>query len=342
LESYYYQEVAMRLYQRLRLHEREEMARMKQDKRSNGEIAKHLGRDVSTIGREFRRQGSHPAGYVPELAQTRADRRACGRKRRQAFRSDERRAHMLAKLEEGWSPEQIAGRLKQERSSLYLCTESIYQWIYSKEGRAGRWCHYLHRRRKQRLPRYGRKPRRGGIIGATPVHARPETANARCEFGHWETDLVVFIKAAATPTITTMVERKSRFALLRHNADKFTSTVITGIRDTLTNLPPHARKSATFDRGSEFAAHRYLHTSLAMQTYFCDPHSPWQKGANENFNGRLRRFLPKGIVPSGLSQIMLDNIQNHMNNTPRKVIGFLTPAEAFHNMANQNIAQGLH
>lgn len=330
----------MGMYQRLHLHERGEIYHMKQDGLSNRKIAERLGRDVSTIGRELRRHGSRPAGYAPGLAQDRADTRACGHKSASGFRSDARRLHILEKLQAGWSPEQIAGRLKQEQSSLYLCTESIYQWIYSKEGRAGRWCHYLHRRHKQRLPRYSRKSKRDRILSVTSVHARSEAANSRHEFGHWENDLVILAKTAAN--VTTMVERKSRFALLRHNADKFSNTVITGIRNAMTDLPPQARKSATFDRGSEFAAHRYLNTSLAMQTYFCDPHAPWQKGANENFNGRLRRFLPKRIIPTGLSQILLDNIQNQMNNTPRKVIGFLTPAELFHNLANQPDQKGLH
>jgi IS30 family transposase len=341
LESYYYQEVAMTSYQRLRLHERQEIIRMKRKKYSNSEIAHRLGRDVSTIGRELRRHGAWPSGYRSKRAQWQADALAQGHRSTAAFRTAARRAHVLAKLQEGWSPEQIAGRLKQEKSPLYLCTESIYQWIYSDEGRAGRWCHYLHRRRRQRLPRYHRKPKRGGIIGAIAVHQRPQAANTRQEFGHWENDLVIFTASAAA-NVATMVERKSRFALLRHNPDKLSGTVIRGIRAALTDLPPHARKSATFDRGTEFAGHRYLTASLDMQTYFCDPHSPWQKGANENFNGRLRRFLPKGSLPLNLSQSLLDQLQHQMNNTPRKILDFLTPAEAFLNLANQSIAQGLH
>jgi len=130
-----------------------------------------------------------------------------------------------------------------------------------------------------------------------------------------------------------LVERQSRFVCLRYNADRTTNAVMPAIIKGLGALPPLSRLSITFDRGTENASHHKLNTSIAMQTFFCDPHSPWQKGANENFNGRLRRFLPKGKIPRELSQESLDRLAAKMNNTPRKCLGYETPNEVFQQLA---------
>jgi IS30 family transposase len=148
-----------------------------------------------------------------------------------------------------------------------------------------------------------------------------------------EGDLVVFgsLKGA---NVTTLVERKSRFAQLVYNRSKYTDEVIGGIAKTMSGLPNKRAKTITFDRGTEFASFR----KLGVTTYFCNPHSPWQKGGDENYNGRLRKYLPKKFDHRNLSQDLLDNIEDKMNNQPRKCLGFRSPAEVFHNRKLQYVA----
>ena len=145
--------------------------------------------------------------------------------------------------------------------------------------------------------------------------------------------LVVF-GSLRSANVSTIVERKSRFVQLIYNQNKYTKTVIGGIRSALHELPSRYVKTITFDRGTEFASYK----DLRIDTYFCNPHSPWQKGGNENFNGRLRKYLPKKFDPRKLSQNLLDNIQEKMNNQPRKCLGFKTPNEVFHKRKFQYVA----
>ena len=190
----------------------------------------------------------------------------------------------------------------------------------------------LPRRQKKRKPRRTHKPKLGGIVGAVSIHHRPQHINDRTSCGHWEGDGVIF-QCMHRPNVTTLLERVSRLVCLRSNADRTTAVVMPAIIKGLSGLPPMARLSITFDRGTENASHRTLHTAMAMQTFFCDPHSPWQKGANENFNGRLRRCRPKGKIPRELSQESLDQLALKMNNTPRQCRGYPTPAEGFQQLA---------
>ncbi len=317
----------MRKYHRLCIKEREEIYRLKQESWSNKKIAKYLGREVSTVGRELKRCKNDELGYLPDRAQIDANAAFGKRRNSESFRSNTRRAYMVSGLKAGWSPEQISGRLKHHSSPIYFCHESIYRWIYSEEGKAANWYRHLTRKHKKRRIKYGRKPGSPGIPDATSIALRPEIINSREEFGHWEGDLVIFTKT--TPNVTTMVERKSRYTLLGFNANKESRTVMYNLKSKLRRMPKCARKSVTFDRGAEFTAHRLLNCSLNMHTFFCNPYSPWEKGGNENFNGRLRRFLPKRKVPEDLSQAKLDQIQKRMNTTPRKCLGYKTPAESF-------------
>lgn len=316
----------MRKYHRLCIEEREEIYRLKRELWSNKKIARYLGREVSTIGRELKRNANDNIGYLPDSAQSNADKKASIRRSSKSFRTQARRTHIIGRLKYGWSPEQISGRLKYKKSPIYLCHESIYRWIYSEEGKAANWYQYLRRKHKRRWPKYGRRAR-PGISDTTPISLRPEIINSREEFGHWEGDLLIFTKTS--PNITTMVERKSRYVLLSYNENKVTGKVMYNLKSKLKRMPPCARRSITFDRGAEFASHKQLNYSLNMGTYFCNPYSPWEKGSNENFNGRLRRFFPKKVIPTDLSQTKLNEIQKIMNDTPRKCLGYKTPTEAF-------------
>lgn len=322
----------MENYQRLCLAEREEIYRLLKSGSSKSAIAKLIGRSDRAILNELKRCADDTLGYLPDRAQAHADAMASKRRGSPDFLKQAQLEHLHERLKFGCSPEQIAGRLKLENSPLYLCHESIYRIIFSPQGCAIGLPKLLPRKQKKRKSRTGRKPCSGGIVGATSIHERPESINNRKVFGHWEGDGVMF-RRVYQPNVTTLVERVSRFACLRYNRNHTTGIVVPEIVQGLQKLPPHARMSITFDRGTEFASHQLICDTLCMQTYFCDPHSPWQKGGNENFNGRLRRYLPKGKIPPNLCQEKLDQIVEKMNNTPRKCLGYKTPAEVFQQLA---------
>jgi IS30 family transposase len=319
-------------YARLCLKEREEIYRLLRDGQSKKDIARALDRSDRTILEELKRCSGDALGYLPDRAQAHADAQASQRRESPDSLKQAQIVHLHEQLKLDYSPEQIAGRLKRAKSPLYLCHESIYRMVYGEDGCARGLPTLLPRRQKKRKPRRAHKPKVGGIIGAVSIHQRPQHINDRTSFGHWEGDGVTF-QCMHRPNVTTLLERVSRFVCLRYNADRTTHAVMPAIIKGLGELPPLARLSITFDRGTENASHRTLGTSIAMHTFFCDPHSPWQKGANENFNGRLRRFLPKGKIPHKLSQESLDRLALKMNNTPRKCLGYQTPAEVFYQLA---------
>jgi len=288
-------------------------------------IAAVLEREPSTISREVKRCYGFKGGYRPELAQDEAAVRQ--RRNPRAFRNRPRRLYVIYKLRCGWSPEQIAGRLKRDASPLYACHETIYRWIYSQDGRERNLPPLLPRHKQLRGRRYARKPRRG-IPHATPIAARPHDVLTRQTFGHWEGDLL-HVGLFRAGSLTTLVERKSRFTMLLHNRGIYSETIVHSIRRRLASLPRAARATLTLDRGKEFSSHQALHT-IGVNTYFCNPQSPWQKGTVENTNGRIRRYLPRGKTPMRFDQPFLDKLARSLNHTPRKCLGFQTPYEAFY------------
>jgi IS30 family transposase len=230
------------------------------------------------------------------------------------------------------TPEQISGRLWLE-VGIRASHETIYKFIYSPEGQEQQLYSYLIKRKPKRTKWHCRKPRKSHIPDTARIECRAASVEKRKRIGHWEGDLVVFgvLKSA---NVTTLVERKSRFVKLVHNQSKYTEVVIGGIKKAMSTVPEKYQKTITFDRGTEFASFR----ALDITTYFCNPHSPWEKGSNENFNGRLRRYLPKTFNPRDLTQGLLDKIANIMNNQPRKCLGYRTPAEVFFNQAIRFVA----
>jgi IS30 family transposase len=156
---------------------------------------------------------------------------------------------------------------------------------------------------------------------------RPDDVAGREVFGHWEGDLLMFAKEQGKANVTALLERKSRFTMLLPNPDR--RSAIGSIREALSELPDEARRTVTFDRATEFAAYPVLARELGVQSYFCDPHSPWQKGAVENSNGRLRRYLPRDIDPGALSVATLRGLADQLNDTPRRCLGYGTPREVF-------------
>ena len=294
----------------------------------------NLGRHRSTIYREVRRNYSHLpdyniSGYYHIAANHAAQDRI--KSRCKLHKVTDLKEFIIAKLKLHWSPEQIAGYLKSTKSKIYACAETIYRFIYSQEGKNLGLYYLLFKGRKNRRKRYARKPRGMNIPSSLSIHKRPESINSKKYFGHWEGDLVIFKKDLGKRNITTLVERKTRFTIITKNENKTTNVVMQGIASKLSKLPRRARKSLTLDRGTEFSGYKSLKKRCGITSYFCDPSSPWQKGAIEHFNARLRKFLPRDKDLALLNDNDLIRINNAINSIPRKCLGYKTPIQAFKN-----------
>ena len=297
------------------------------------EIARGLGRHRSTIYREIKRnrftdeENPYLNGYYSSVAQMIAGRRRF--RRRKLVREPLLLTSVVDRLRAGWSPEQISGRLRRDGSGSYVCHETIYAWVYSKEGRDRRLARFLPYRRKKRSVRLGRKPRKAVFFQNRSIHQRPDAVAGREQFGHWETDLMIFQRSHGKANVATVVERKTRFVALYRNEDRRSRRVLGRLAGLLGLLPADARRSVTFDRGLEFLAWRELTKATGIDVWFCDPQAPYQKGAVENANGRVRRWLPPETPVADLANDALAKLCARINGTPRKCLGDATPAEAF-------------
>lgn len=312
----------MGLYKQLNLEERKNIYQLQKSGKGCVEIAGLLCRNKSTVSRELRRNNSAEIGYLPDTADVLSRQRK--RRNPKIFRSEALQDYVMKGLHSSWAPEAISGRMRREKQSFYACAETIYCYIYAQKD-----LYKLLTKSKPKRTLRGSKRCHSRIVDAISIHDRPSVIEKRKEIGHWEGDLVMFGGQEKSGNIATLVERKSRYSIAIKNTDKRSETVMSGIRNRLATLPKAIRKSITFDRGGEFSNHFLLKNSVGIDSYFCDPHSPWQKGSNENFNGRLRRFVPRGTTPENISEEKLENILKIMNNTPRKCLKFQTPNEAF-------------
>ena len=292
-------------------------------------LARSMGRNPSTLSREYRRgwlQSSYDAVQGGEWA--RSHRRRGPSKLLPGSPLTEQ-VHALI-LERTWSPEQIAGRLRVEHpddSSQRVAHETIYQYIYAHPAGALKklLVDALRKGHQKRRPRNRGKDRRGGIKNMRSIRERPEEAQSREVPGHWEGDL---IKGAFNGSaIGTLVDRSTRFVILAKVDDSSAEAVLEGFSRRLRTLPKALRKTLTYDQGREMARHEELEKRTQLMVYFADPHSPWQRPTNENTNGLLRQYFPKGTDLSQYSQQYLTKVADELNNRPRKTLGFRTPAE---------------
>jgi transposase, IS30 family len=293
-------------------------------RKSRRAIAKSIGRPPKTVGEEIDRNGGYLGYYAAqaEFEKTRSNR--AGYSKIEAIPGLPE--YIRCKLKERWSPESIAAKWNQENGDSTISHESIYAWVYKQEDDL-----YLSLSRKKK--KRGLKPQRSKskIPNRTSIHVRPEHINNRSEIGHYEADLV-FQKGNQSQNILSLVERKSRMIVLIKNNSKHSEVVMKALKNKVSKhkYPVH---TITFDNGSEFTNH----SELGIDTYFCDPGSPWQKGAIENVNGILRTYLDYRINPETITQEMLDSIAEHINNKPRKILNFLTPNEAAQKIYNENL-----
>ena len=313
-------------YGQLDLDERIELFRHHDAGTAPSEIARIMGRHPSTIGRELRRNSLPKAGYKPASA----DRMAFSRRRRSSRieRLNPLRDHVDDHLAMGWSPEQIAGRLRLEGSEHRVSHESIYRYIYRPKVRPRKLYRYLPRAKASRGRRYFKR-RRAPIPGRRSIHERGQAIDNRATFGHWEGDLMQF--RTQRGNLLTAVERKTGLTLATGLPTKTAEATAAKLTALFADLPKPARRSITFDNGSEFAHHDKLERDLGLISFFCDPHSPWQRGSIENANGIIRRDLPRKTDFADYTEQDIQDIVWVNNTTPRKRLGYLTPAEAFLN-----------
>lgn len=289
-------------------------------------IAERSGRHRSTIYREVKRNTASGERYMPGIAHEMAQLRQPHASNKLQTNIDLNN-YVLSGLKNGWSPEQISGRMKIEEKEFYVCAESIYRYIYRNKN-LGLY-KFLPRRKSKRRCRAARNAyEKGHQMLIRNISHRAEEVSLRATIGHWEGDTIRFPKDQKT-CVTTLVERKSRFVFLRKNKDKKSNTVIDHIFNAMKKTPKKIWASLTFDQGSEFMSFRKIERQTKCKIFFCDPHSPWQRGSNENMNGRLRRFLPKKFKIDEVTQEYLDIIAVQANNTPRKCLGYQTPREVF-------------
>jgi IS30 family transposase len=226
----------------------------------------------------------------------------------------------------GHSPEQIAGRLAREHGRVIISHESIYRFIYHRAAQKDGWYRLLPLHKRRRGPR-GRPGRRSFIKQRRSISERPAEVEGRETPGHWEADFMLFARCGQG--LLVLHERQTRFNIVQQPVDRKAVLTARTIVRQLGKLPPAIRKTISFDNGNEFAEHDRIHETLGVQTFFCDPHSPWQKGGVENSIGRLRRSLPRKTDLNLISAAALKQHVQRLNHTPRKCLDFKTPAEAF-------------
>ena len=311
-------------FDQLNIDERYELYRLREDGKGVREIGRLMGRSEATISRELRRNALPKGEYKPASA----DRIALSRCRRQSRieRLNPLRSYIHDRLAMGWSPEQITGRLRLEEAEHTVGVETIYRYIYRPRVRSEKLYRFLPRAKASRGLRYF-KHRREPIEGRRSIHDRPQIVASRNEFGHWEGDLMQF--RTQRGNLLTVCERKTRFVLTAPLKTKTAAETGSAIIQVLRRLPQAARKTVTFDNGGEFCEHKKLEAILKLETYFCDPHSPWQRGMIENTNGILRRDMPRKTDITNYTARDIDEITWAVNSTPRKCLGYKTPAEAF-------------
>ncbi|MEU9046221.1 IS30 family transposase [Kitasatospora sp. NPDC048343] len=301
-------------------------------------IAAELGRSPSTVSREIRRN-CHPdsGSYRPHAAQARADQRRPRPKPAKIARNLHLRDFIQAHLDRKWSPEQICQALRDafpERPEMHVAHETVYQALYIQGRgelrrelagalRTGRARRVPHRQAAVRRPRF--------IDSMIMISERPAEVEDRAVPGHWEGDLIIGKDGASA--IGTLVERATRYAILLHLPNGRTAEQVRdALVETVRTLPTHLVRSLTWDQGAEMAAHGAFTVATGVPVYFCDPASPWQRGSNENTNGLLRQYFPKGTDLSVHTPEHLTAAAAELNGRPRKTLGWETPAERLHKL----------
>ncbi len=307
-------------YKHLRPEEREVISQMHAAGTSNEAIAAELGRAESTISRELRRNGAGGIYFATDAQQLAERRRRQARAQSRKLNRPENLAYVQERLRQCWSPDQIAGRSRRdfpENIERTFSHQTIYTALARDEHRR-RWTVYLRRHRRQR-----RRTKSAGRVDRA-LAKRPAIVNERGRYGDWEGDTIVG-SGRHGGALVSMVERKSGYVVLLPVASKHATSVRRAMCGRLQQLSPELRQTMTLDNGSEFAEYELLESTLDMEVFFTDPHSPWQRGTDENTNGLARQFFPKGTNFNQVSRYKVARAENLLNDRPRKRLNYKTP-----------------
>jgi IS30 family transposase len=322
-------------YSHISLEEREQIFALINQGKDAREIGKILNRSHTTIYREIKRCGGR-TDYTPSKAQSNAESQGRSKGRKRIVDSKpEALLEAFRRLFNNLSPEQISASLEKDFLDdplMRISHESIYKYIYAMPKGELKKVFITHLRRKRRLrkDRKGAHDRRGKIVDATPISERPKEVEGRQVPGHWEGDLM--IGKGHKSALGTLVERTTRMVFLVRIKAKNAGHVREAFADIFQEIDPELRKSLTYDRGHEMAEHKHFTETTGMPVYFCDPSSPWQRGTNENTNGLLRQYFPKGTDFNKITDEELKRVQDQLNRRPRKVLNWESPYEAFNKL----------
>jgi len=316
-------------YTHLTPSEREELALMYRAHHSMHFMANDLGRSVSTISRELKRNVNARENYKAVNAQLRyLDQRKKCVKPHKLKQNKALLDYVKSKLKIEWSPEQIANTLRKEypwQRAMRISYESIYAFVYRDKRNGGTLFSHLRQAHRTRRRRGNFKGMRGRMKGQVNIKLRPAGANNRSRNGHWEGDTIIGKNHQGG--LVTLTERKNGFLLAVPILNRKVETVNRAILHAYASIPKRLRRTLTLDNGLEFAGFKTLEQQLGIDIYFADPYSPWQRGSNENTNGLIRQYLPKGSDLTRLTQDYLNTITQKLNNRPRKKLNYRTPAQ---------------
>jgi IS30 family transposase len=314
-------------YKHLSIEERDQLAVLRSQGLSLRAMALKLGRNVSTLSRELKRNAPpiHAGYYLAHKADSRAAARREAASHHKRLGDDRVRAYVLKHLKKGWSPELIAGRLKSLGWVKTVSHEAIYQWVYSD---APELIPYLVRKNRKRQKRgYSRKHAQSHIPARVPIAQRPAGAQNRSRLGHWEADTMV--SRQSRPVLQVSVDRKARYTVMNKLPNRLASTMRKTLNKSMCKMPRSKLKSFTYDNGTENVEHQLINAVLGTKSYFCAPYTSQEKGTVENTNGLIRRFFPKRFDFATLQRKDVKAVERWLNNRPRKCLGYSTPAEVF-------------
>ncbi|MBW8185215.1 IS30 family transposase [Shewanella nanhaiensis] len=293
-------------------------------------IGRLIGRHHTTISREISRNKPLTYTYYDKAAQEKAEARRHQPRHQKKHSNIELRTTVIMLLKRGWSPEIVSGRLKLEHPDaplFHISHEAIYQWVIKDFKNSGDLYRYLAKRHRNRRKQKKYGDLRGQIKGRVSIHDRPQVVDERSRIGDWEGDLIEGKKSSGY--LMTHLERKTRYLIAKKIDDKRAASFNRVSIEAFQTLPKEKRHTLTLDNGKEFSAFKELESAVGIDIYFADPYSSWQRGANEHANGLLRRYFPKGTDFLSVTSEQLETIVNLINNRPRKILNYQTPAELF-------------
>lgn len=318
----------MKGYKQLSLLEREQLFGFRKEGKSLREIGRRLKRSHATLIRELKRNAPYGQEYLPCVAQRRTSKRIIKQRSQASWKGPEVYLYVREQLQkERLSPEQIAGRITLDHPNLHIVHETIYQSIYAKKNKQDKLWQYLTIQRKKRMKKGGRHVHRDSRIPeAVSIDKRPKAVDRRIQIGHWETDNVIG-RQTDKAALSVTVERTLRLTIMSKLAAKTADEKTKKLFVRMSSFPDKIRKTMTADNGAENTNHKQITESLGMEMYFCHAYHSWERGTVENTNGRIRRFIPKGISMDLIDERTIQAIEWKLNNTPRKCLGFRTPYE---------------